>query len=218
MVEIGCGPFTLEEDPELLALVRDRFIYHGIDGSPEAVHLATKLHPELRFSCLDLTYRPPLLAPTSTAAPRPAPGWLEAVKPTDGQPWIILSRRTLQNLTPRERVEVLPEVLSASHGVLVESTQGGLKRLNALRAALKKDPLPLPEFNDYLGEVEERQIKRVGSAYNFMGPYYALTRAVLELDGFGTDLHDLSMALALACQMNESAVSAWCSPLKGFAW
>jgi len=155
-------------------------------------------------------------SPTSTDLP--CPEWLGIAQPGKGDPWIVLSRRTLQNLTPEERFFVLKDVLQATHGVLVEAVKSGLARLNSLRGALILPVMTEPEFNYYLETYEERAIRKVAYTYGFMEPYYALTRGVVQPDGFGGKIHDLAEALTVECQMDESVITAVCSPLKGFAW
>lgn len=191
VLEIGCGPFTLAEDAEILnGALAKKFTYRGLDSSPSAIAEARHLYSGLRFEVCDIA----------------AGVW--------GCPeQCIISRRTLQNLTEKERQIALPGALSAEHGILIECTQYGLNKLNELRSTHALSPLRAPEFNSYLTPSEETLILKRAARVGFADIYYLLTRGIRDLKEFNTQYHFRAASLA-----RDYPISTVIGPLQGFIW
>lgn len=196
ILEIGCGPFTLSEDVEIKALL-DACEYTGIDGSQWAIKEAQERSGHT-FICADLAGR---------VEPDGQHYW--PLTPAD----CIISRRTLQNLTPEERMPLWTLILSYPHGILVECSDAGLNSLNSIRALNNLPVLHPPEFNDYLGPIEESHLLQKATPVNFAGIYYLLTRGILNLKEFNTQYHYRAASLSHDCPTPANI-----APLRGYYW
>lgn len=166
IVEIGCGAFGLAEDPALAKSLHGRYI--GVDGSPVAIEAArSRFYSKgLDFRQLDLT-APGMIIPGATR---------------------ILSKRTLQNITPEARGPILKQVLKFQHGLLIEDCAWAREETNRLRAMLDRGPLAVPDYNYPLQLDELMYVWSSGASPSdaFMGYFYALTRVFPDLpkEGF----------------------------------
>jgi len=164
IVEIGCGNLQLLEDSELEALLATRD-YVGVDGSPPALAVAQKraqgVLPRAAFSRHDLTQGPPALVGD-----------------------MILSKRTLQNLTYDSRQDLWPWIGQFEHGCLIEDYRPARDNLDAQRAQFGRPPLLVPDFNYPITEGELACLDAlVGDvrAVAFMGLFYSITRVYPKL-------------------------------------
>jgi len=193
LLEIGCGPYTLDEDALLHGLVKNAFEYSGMDNSPAAIAQAKIDQPSLQFYKGDVIIDLPML-----------------VQPAYGT---ILSRRCLQNIPPERRERLLDQVLSWSHGILVESCEAGLHQLNMVRACFNLAPMPVPEFNYYLNDMEVSNIVSKGAKrVCFSSGYYLLTRGVADLKKFNTLSHQHYLQIQDVLKLPDFG------PLMGFVW
>lgn len=191
VLEIGCGPFTLAEDAQILDwALKKKFTYRGLDSSASAIAEAKHAYPTFKFEVCDI-----------------ATGF-------GGSEECIISRRTLQNLTEAERKEFLGWMIGAfQHGILIECTKHGLFRLNTLRLEHNLQPLVAPEFNCYLSSEEEQLILKRARRVHFADLYYLLTRGTQDLKTFDTQFHFRAASLC-----RDYPLSDVYGPLQGFIW
>lgn len=140
MVELGCGPFTLDEWPGFSDQLNKMESYLGLDGSPKAIEAATSraVGTTRAFDVVDLN---------------------DALKLPQAE--LVLSRRCLQNLNPERRGRVIDLMSAYPAGIVLECTQDGLQRLNEGRNSRVPPlpPLPEPAFNKYLTSDEVSRLK-----------------------------------------------------------
>jgi SAM-dependent methyltransferase len=174
ILEIGCGPYTLDEYPPLAAHLRDRARYMGIDNSTSAIEIAQSSAPE------DFRFR--VLPATTICAPT------EELK--DFSPNMIICRRVLQNMEKEDRIDVIRSLCLFQHGIVLECTEDGLARCNYSRKHFNLEPIRSPQFNDYLSNSEAIAIESTimePRAFPF-SHYYLRTRAQVPMRTIGGDI------------------------------
>ena len=198
---MGCGPFTVAENPKLTEeIARRRYI--GFDAVSEAIDEARKRQPDKSFEVRDLVKNPAFQK--------------EFLQIDTG---IVLSRRFLQNLTPEERAGQAAALKSFRHGIVIESFKSPLAAVNASRARAGRSERATPAFNHYLEDSElETLFPRWARVTNFMGSYYFLTR-VLDLEGWETPIHRAAAELALAqVEAEDWGTDRKWSVVRGITW
>lgn len=195
VLELGCGPLSLDEHFRLASYIRDRdFI--GIDGSEAAVRVARARLPynTAEFIVADLED-------------------LDLKWPAAD---LIICRRTLQNLAPAHRGRLLNRLADYPNGVLIEGTSSGLRALNEVRFARGGALLDAPEFNHYLTTAEETTILRLPGCrkVSFLDEYYRQTRGLRQLVGWNTADH----LAAYEAQLAAPEVAEGLGPVQGYTW
>jgi len=190
VLEIGCGPFTVGESPNLykrLSATR----YTGLEGASAAVDEFLDFAPPSAVVLHRDLEDPSLVLPAAD---------------------LIISRRVLQNLTADSRRRHLQQILNYPHGILIEGSTRGLAELNAVRAQHDLPHLLEPAFNSYLNEAEEDLLLSVAHRRPFMSTYYKETRGTRQLIGWNTRAHFEAYYTTL--HANEGSLG----PNMGFAW
>jgi len=162
VVEIGCGPYTLDELPELDEMIDS---YAGVDESRVAIAQAREEYvydATKSFICgpADMNALSVLAAPQT-------------------QPAFLLSRRCLQNIGQAERCDLIQKARRFEHGIILECTEDGLRRCNRARELRDKGPIGQPEFNSYLTDCESELLMLGLTTPTFpMSTYYMHTRVI----------------------------------------
>ena len=193
VLELGCGPLSLDENVCLAFYIRERD-FVGIDGSEAAVRVARARLPGAKFLVADLEN-------------------LDLEWPKAD---LLICRRTLQNLAPAHRGRLLARLADYPNGVLIEGTLSGLQATNTVRADHGLGPLAAPEFNEYLCAAEETTILKLPGCrkVSFLDKYYEQTRGVRQLVGWNTENH----LAAYEAQLAAPEVAEGLGPVQGFAW
>jgi len=192
ILELGCGAFGLSESESLRNQLRGR--YTGIDGSPVALEQARTRAERYgggwEFMQQDLT----------EAAHLPAADF-------------VLTKRTLQNLTPAARKALWPALAAFPHGLLIEDFCLAREATNKDRARFARERLEIPEFNWPLDPAAEGA-RLPFETTPFMGWFYALTRVFPNLPRCGFEAGYLLSLEAI----KSGTEQPFRGPVVAFAW
>lgn len=194
VLELGCGPLSLDENFYLATYLRTHWFYIGIDGSAAAARIARARHPGAQIIVADLE--------------DPNFEWPAAD--------LLICRRTLQNISHLVRPGIMERLSNYPNGILIEGTCSGLTSLNDLREGSGLPGLVEPPFNRYLTAPEEAIILNLPGArkVSFLDKYYEQTRGVRQLEGWNTAEH----LEAYEAQRRAPKKEHGRGPVQGFIW
>lgn len=168
ILDIGCGAGTLFDGGRAGHSIeweaRQRG-YKGIDGSRQAIEQAMARFegPRLKWEVADLDSGYVSILPSEECV-------------------TVVSRRTIQNLTPGRRLSVIESLLDFEHGIILEASLLGLEYTNSVRRIFGHPELTQPEFNSFLTEEEFKLLAgKKGAVRTWpLANYYGITRGVLN--------------------------------------